>query len=181
MNTKFKLGKQAARYDKRTLKFKSYFAKFPPIPAAIDWTAKIPDWFMLANDKYGDCTCASAMHLEMLWTSQVSTEFIPTEEATLAAYTAITGFDPQNPMTDNGAVELDVLNYWYKTGFMPGKPVVGYVQVDPHDIGHVKAAISLFGGLYAGIKVPSDAMDVFEAGQPWTNYKNKEIEGGHAI
>ena len=80
MAMKFKLGKLAPKNDPRTLKYKDYFKKLPPIPAAIDWTPKVPDWQMLGNDQYGDCTCASAMHMEMLWTSQAGAEFIPTTE-----------------------------------------------------------------------------------------------------
>jgi hypothetical protein len=181
-NFKYKLGKLQPRLDNRTLKYKSYFGKLPPLPKAIDWSGNIKGWRMLANDQYGDCTCATAMHLEMLWTSQtVNEDFEATDEATLAAYSAITGFNEQDPNTDNGAVVLNVLNYWRKVGFVPGKPILGYVMIDNRKIEHIKSAIALFGGAYVGIRVPDDAMDTFSRGKPWTNTRNRNIEGGHAI
>lgn len=178
---KFKLGKLAPKIDQRTLTYKSFFAQLPPIPTAIDWTSKIPDWQMLGNDQYGDCTCAAAMHLEMLWTSQTSQEYVPTTEQTLAAYTAITGFNPADPNTDQGAAELDVLNYWRKTGFIPGKTILAFMSVNHTNIQHIKSAIALFGGVYAGIQVPSNAQDAFSNGQPWNDTTCNDIEGGHAI
>jgi hypothetical protein len=178
---KFKLGKLAPKHDSRTLKFKSYFDKLPPIPTAVDWTPKVADWKMLANDEVGDCTIAAAGHLEMLWTSQTSTEYIPTDAETLAAYTAITGYNPQDPNSDNGAVELDVLNYWRNTGFGSRPPILAYMQINPTVIDHVKASIALFGGCYVGIQVPASAQDDFSNGLPWTNTNDNNIEGGHAI
>ena len=181
MSLRFKLGKLAPKIDNRTLKFKSYFAKLPPLPTAIDWTPKVPDWLMLGNDQYGDCTCASAMHLEMLWTSQTSKEYIPSVTDTLAAYTAITGFNPNDPNTDNGAAELDVLNYWKKTGFGSRPPITGFMEIGTGNIQHLKASIALFGGAYIGIQVPANAQDAFSAGQPWIDTSCTDIEGGHAI
>ena len=178
---RYKLGKLAPKLDERTLKFKSYFAQLPPLPTSVDWTGKVPNWLMLGNDQYGDCTCASMGHLEMLWTSQTSTEYIPTDTETLAAYTNISGFNPADPNTDNGAAELDVLNYWRKTGFGSRPPILGYMSIHPSEIQHVKASIALFGGCYIGIQVPSNAQDAFSNGQPWTDTTCNDIEGGHAI
>jgi hypothetical protein len=179
-NIRFKLGKLAPKNDPKTLKFKSYLSSLPPIPSAIDWTPKVADWQMLGNDEVGDCTCASAMHLEMLWTSQTSTEYVPSTADTLFAYSAITGYNPTDPSTDNGANEENVLNWWKQNGFGSRKPILGFMQIDTKNLAHIKAAITIFGGVYAGVQMPDNAQDQFQAGQPWSN-SSKTIEGGHAI
>ena len=71
----------------------------------------------MGNDKIGDCTCAAAGHLIMEWTSLAQPKmFTPTDPQIVAAYSAITGYNPKTGANDNGAAELDVLNYWRKTG-----------------------------------------------------------------
>lgn len=185
---KFKLGKLAARHDKRTLQFKSYLTTLPPIPSAIDWTGKISEWGMLGNDTVGDCTCAGAGHLEMDWSSNAApSELAPTQEQILAAYSAITGYDPSqtdpttgNNPTDTGADLLTVLNYWRAHG-VAGHGIKYYTQIPLKSITDVKAAIALFGGVYLGVQLPDNAMDAFNAGQPWSDTTDTNIEGGHCI
>ena len=177
----YKLGKTAPRHDSRTLKFESYITgALPPTPAAIDWTGKVPDFLMLGNNSVGNCTCASLAHCEMLWTSQSTVELVPTTQQVLDLYSAITGYNPQDPNSDQGANVLDVLNYWRNTGFLNHK-IQAYVQINPRNTAHVKAAVDLFGAVYTGIQVPSRAQDQFSNGQPWDDINPDEIEGGHAI
>src|ERR1700676_4822018 len=111
-----KLGKLAPRRDPRTIQLKDYVpAGAPPIPPEKTyWEYKLTDWKMLKNDSVGDCTIASAGHLEMTWTAHSGTEFIPTDDQIIADYSGITGYDPASGMNDNGAVCIDVLNYWRK-------------------------------------------------------------------
>jgi hypothetical protein len=176
----FKLGKKPVRHDPRTFKLARYLGALPPIPAAIDWTGKVPLWGMMMNDQVGDCTCASAGHLDMLWTSQASQEFIPADADILAAYTAITGYNPADPNTDQGADELSVLNYWRNTG-IAGRKIQAYAQVTLSNVDQVKAAIAFFGGLYAGVNLPQSAMDATVSGLNWSNVTDTNIQGGHAI
>ena len=127
-----------------------------------------------------NCTCASLAHCEMLWTSQSTVELVPTTQQVLDLYSAITGYNPQDPNSDQGANVLDVLNYWRNTGFLNHK-IQAYVQINPRNTAHVKAAVDLFGAVYTGIQVPSRAQDQFSNGQPWDDINPDEIEGGHAI
>lgn len=176
----FKLGKKAVRHDSRTFKLSRYLPTLPPVPSAIDWSGKVPDWLMLANDSVGDCTCAAAGHLEMLWTSQTQTEFVPTDAAVLAAYSALTGYNPANPDTDTGADELTVLNYWRNTG-IAGRKIFAFASVNLSNLAEVHAAIAFFGGLYLGAQIPQSAMDATQAGQAWTDTTDTNIVGGHAF
>jgi len=97
-----KLGKQSPRHDPRTLQFAKYLHAFelPTPPASVDWSPAVTvPWGMMHNDTVGDCTCAAAGHLIMEWTANVGAETTPSDEAILAAYSAITGYDPSTGAT----------------------------------------------------------------------------------
>lgn len=177
---KFKLGRRPKRIDPRTFSLKRYFTALPPVPASVDWGGKVISWEMLGNDSLGDCGEASALHLEMDWTSNASTEFLPTTQDAIAAYSAITGYNPADPSSDQGTVLLDLLNYWRTTG-IAGHKIYAYATIDPANIQELMAAVSFFGGAYLGVNLPQSALDATEAGQQWTNATDTNIAGGHAI
>lgn len=155
-----KLGKRAPRHDVRTLQLADYLQPgvLPTIPTAQDWGGKVPSWPMMANDRIGDCTCAAAGHLIEEWTFNVSSasEVILPDSAIIAAYSAITGYDPGTGQNDNGAAEIDVLNYWRQTG-IGGHKVDAYVALEPGNHDHVRAAVYLLGGCYIGLALPVSA------------------------
>lgn len=175
-----KLGRKPQKHDRRTLKLDSYLPVMPPVPTAVDWSGKVPCWGMMANDTVGDCTVASAGHLEMLWTSQASVEYPPTDASILAAYSAITGFNPADPSTDQGAAMVDVLNYWRNAG-ISGHRINSYINANPQNTDQVKASIALFGGLYAGVMLPQSAIDAAQSGTIWSDVTDNNILGGHAF
>lgn len=153
------LGKLAPRRDARTLKLARYvdLAALPDAPLDRDWSgAAAPSWGMMANDRLGDCTCAAAGHLIQAWTANRGSEQTATDLAIIAAYSAITGYMPSNPESDQGAVELDVLNYWRSSG-IAGQKLGAYASVDALSMDHVKAAINCFGGVYIGAALPLSA------------------------
>ena len=45
----------------------------------------------------------------------------------------------------------------------------------------MKAALSIFGGLWLGIEVLDANQDEFGKGKAWTDVKGSPIDGGHAI
>jgi hypothetical protein len=149
-----KLGKLAARRDPRTLRLAKYMpAALPAIPAAMDLSPLVPSWGMMRNDELGDCTCAAAGHLLMQWTAAAGKPFSPSDADIVAAYSAITGYTPDDPSTDRGAVEIDVLNFWKARG-IAGHRIGGYAAVNHLDHAHVRAAAYLFGGVYIGVALP---------------------------
>jgi hypothetical protein len=155
-----KLGKQRARHDPRTLQLADYLETtvLPPAPPDRDWGGKIPPdgWGMMLNDRIGDCTCAAAGHLIQDWTSNTGTETTPSDQEIEAAYEAVSGYDPSTGANDNGAVEIDVLNYWRKTG-VAGRKIDAYVSLEPGNTQHVRDSINLFGGCYIGVALPVSA------------------------
>jgi hypothetical protein len=153
-----KLGKKAAVHSAKTLQLADYLTGvLPPFPDYVNWGAHArANWGMAGNDSLGDCTCAAACHAIQAWTANTGTEETIPDNAVLAAYSAITGWSPNIPDSDNGAVELDVLNYWRQNG-IGGHKIGAFVATEPHNRDHVKAAVNLFGGLYIGIALPVSA------------------------
>jgi hypothetical protein len=154
----------------------------PPNPAVVDWLSRVDSWPMYGNDRYGDCVWAMIGHLIEAFSTYGggSTVTVP-EQALLDGYTAVTGFDPSDPSTDNGTVIQDALAYWLKVG-VAGHKILAYAEVDIHNQTEVDAAINVFGALCLGVNLPNSAMDQFNAGQPWTVVTpDGGIDGGHAV
>jgi hypothetical protein len=107
-----------------------------------------------------------------------------TAEEVLAAYSAITGYNPADPNSDQGAEMQDVRAYWQKTGFRLGgqaHTIAMFAQVAHTNTDLVKWALDQLGALGLGVNLPASAQDQFGAGQPWTVVEGSDIEGGHAI
>ena len=155
-----KLGKLRPRNDPRTLQLAAYIdtTTLPAPPPERDWTTSIPSgsWGMMMNDKVGDCTCAAAGHLIQDWTANTGGQVTVPDQDVLAAYEAVSGYDPITGRKDDGAVELDVLNYWRRQG-IGGHKIQAYAALEPGNLEHVKDAINLFGGCYIGLALPVSA------------------------
>src|SRR6185312_120177 len=83
-------------------------------------------------------------------------EVTPSDDDIVGAYSAITGYTPSRPETDQGAVELDVLAYWQRTG-IAGHQIGAYASLDVLSMDHVRCAVNLFGGVYIGAALPLSA------------------------
>lgn len=151
------LGKRRAVTDLRTLKLTRYSTlSLSQIPYGADWSSKVNTWPMMLNDRIGDCTIAAAGHMIEQWTTYTDAGFAPTDQQILAAYEAVSGYQPGQPSSDNGAVMIDVLNYWRKTG-IGAHTIAGYVGLNPVLQTEVRAAAYLFGNVYLGIQLPMSA------------------------
>ena len=187
---KLKLGKGAARHDPRTLMLASYAtAALPTPPASFDLTGKVgQSWGMMENDQIGDCTCAAAGHLIMEWTVNAGKKMArPSDKQIVHAYSAITGYNPVTGANDNGAVEIDVLNYWRQTGIASHK-IGAYVALEPSNHVHVMDSVYMFEGCYIGLQLPTSAKNQIKNKQPWsvppggtTGDGKPGSWGGHAV
>lgn len=150
-------------------------------PAQVDWDAAVDAWPMYGNDRYGDCVFAAIGHAVQAWTANAGTQVTVTDGDVLAAYSAVTGFDPADPATDQGAVIQDALSWWRKTG-IAGHRILAFAEVDHTSEAELQQATALFGVVLLGISFPASAMAQFNAGQPWEVVADDGgIEGGHAI
>lgn len=165
--------------------------QLPPLPDVIDYGSRVKDFPMYGNDQYGDCVWAMIGHMIQSVSTYAGTGHRPTEQALLKAYSDVTGFDPDDPSTDQGTVIQDALDYWRQTGIeMPvdeahpepwRHKILGFAQVDPGNARESDYGLDLFGALAVGINVPASAMDQFNSGKPWDYVPGSPIEGGHAI
>lgn len=179
MNTLPKLGKLAPKRDPRTLKLASYLF-FPTFPESIQWSKKASsNWGMMMNDKIGCCTCATAAHMIQGWTANANKQITIDDKDVVAAYSAVSGYDAKTGENDHGCVEIDVLNYWRKQG-IGNHLIEAYVSVNVRNINHVKGAIYLFGGIYAGIALPVSAQDQ-DVWDVTYNDSDPGSWGGHAV
>jgi hypothetical protein len=186
---KLKLGKSAARHDPRTLLLASYLTPaLPAPPASFDLTSKVTAWGMMDNDQIGDCTCAAAGHLIMEWTANAKGKMVtPTDKQIVTAYSAITGYNSTTGANDNGANEVDVLNYWRQTGIASHK-IGAYMALEPSNHTHIMDSVYIFGGCYIGVQLPTSAQAQTQNHQPWsvppggpTGDGKPGSWGGHAI
>src|SRR4051812_30434661 len=99
-----RLGKLAPRHDPRTLLFEKYVEPkaLPPAPKTETWAHAVSSWPMMQNDTIGDCTCAAAGHMIQCWTANVGNVIVPSNASIIAAYAAITGYNPTTGANDNG-------------------------------------------------------------------------------
>jgi len=134
--------------------------------------AEIP---MFANDRFGDCTFAAMGHRISAQERSVAQSARPTVTVmdVLKGYSDVTGFNPEDPSTDNGAYLLDVLRYSRNVGIgreKDGSPhtIYAYARIDdPTNHAAVKRALWMFGGLYIGAGLPLSAADQIDEGLDW--------------
>jgi hypothetical protein len=152
-----KLGKHPPRRDPRTLQLANYIGHgLPPPPARVDYASKIAAWPMLRNDQIGDCTVAAAGHMIQQWTTLNGKPKMLSDEIIVAAYSAISGYKPSDPGTDQGIPVLNVLKHWRKTG-IGGDKIAGFVALEPRNHTHIKDAVYLFANCHVGFALPLSA------------------------
>ena len=153
-----KLGRSRLRIDSRTLRVENYFAKtLAPAPVEVNWTAGLTSFGMMGNDHVGDCTFAAGGHAVQTWTANSGPSEVTIPDAQiLSGYSALTGYTPSNPNSDQGANELDVLNYFRQAG-IGGHEILGYGALEVANLESAKQAVDLLGGTYIGLALPLSA------------------------
>jgi hypothetical protein len=161
-----KLGRKAVKTDSRTLQLAKYTTALPPAPPAQDWTNGITSWGMMLNDTLGDCTIAGVGHAVQVWSANTTAEVTVPDSQILHYYEKWDGYNPKIPSSDRGGIELDVLNHWQKSSFDKHK-LLAFADPAYANLGEVKQAIDLFGGVYIGLSLPLSAQDQTSAGKVW--------------
>ncbi len=158
-------------------------------PASIDYTKGLPsDLGVMLNNSLGCCTCAAVYHSLQIWTANANPPMDTEPDSNvLALYEQTCGYKPNDPSTDNGGVEQEVLSYILKTGAPVGDgskrhKIAAFVEIDPKNIDDVRAAIYSCGLVYIGFNVPGFLM---ASGPPQTwdvsDSGDQSIVGGHAV
>jgi hypothetical protein len=177
------LGKLPVRTDVRTLALARYVdsSRLPTPPDAFEETNGVDSWPMYANDRIGDCTTAAAAHMIEAWTAAGQGQAIVlSERAVLDAFGHVKLTDPVTG--EEGAIELDVLRYWRKSG-IGGHAIGAYARVAVWDQKLVQTAAWLFGGLYIGLQLPltAHAQPVWDWTGSLAGPARPGSWGGHAV
>lgn len=152
-----KLGRKAIIKDSRTLRLANYLVEaLPPPPVSCDWTNGVTEWGMMANDRLGCCTIAACGHGLQTWSANAATEITVTDDDVLSYYEQWDGYNPQDPSSDNGGIEINVLTNWRNSGFANHK-LIGFMSANVKNQTEIKTAISMFGGVYIGVSLPMAA------------------------
>jgi hypothetical protein len=177
----YKLGKKPARHDPRTFDYAKYRTGNATPPPNAHWGNGIP-FTMLGNNQYGDCVEAGYAHMVQIWGDRAGSPYVPDEADTLAAYTAITGFNPNDPNTDKGTDILTAVNYWKSTG-LDGHEITAFAALNPLDQSQMEESVAFFGGAYIGLQLPISAQS--QVGQQWTVTQGPDAQpgswGGHCV
>jgi hypothetical protein len=151
---------------------------YPPV---CSWWREM-DLGMLGNDSVGDCVIAYMLHQIMIWNgvAHAGTPVSFTTDQAIQTYSAITGYNPAYPNTDQGTDPDTALSYWQKNGLF-GHSIAGYVNLDITNVDQLRYALYVFGGIGFSINCPAYVMNV-PAGGSWSlSGGDATIEGGHQI
>lgn len=182
----YALGKKPAREGAIKFALRDYIAheELPPPPAEFGYEAAVPAWGMLGNDRWGDCVLAGAAHETMLWNSLGGRSVAFSDASVSGDYSAITGFDPVVPSTDQGTDMQAAASYRLKTGVADAagaRHTIGaYVSLEKGNLFEHKFAAWVFGAVGVGLTVSDAQMDQFDAGLPWDGLVTTN-QGGHYV
>jgi hypothetical protein len=178
-----RLGRKALKIDSRTLKMAKYLAAgLPPAPPSVDWTKGTTAWGMMLNDQLGCCTIAGLGHAIQTWENNSGEPCSVNDTDILQGYENFDHYNPQDPSTDQGGIELDVLTDFKKQGFA-GATLSSFVAVNVKNLAEVRQAIDLFGGVYIGVELPLSAQGqtTWDVVSP-SSYANQAGSwGGHCV
>lgn len=169
------LGKAPAQPGKVKFAYSRYTTPIllPKIPTTFGHYERLYDQQLgvLGNDRYGDCVPAGAAHIVMAWFAEQNRAVRFSMASVLGDYGFATGFDPANPISDQGCDMSDYASFWRKTGIKDGDGHVhylaAYLKLGVKDLEQINAACYLFGAVGIGLQLPASAMEQFNADEPW--------------
>jgi hypothetical protein len=136
------------------------------------------------NDTLGDCVIAGMAHIEGVLSGNAGAEVLYTDQQITAAYSAIGGYVPGDPSTDDGCDEVTALNHWLNKGFLNGAhKIAGWMTVDATNPYEYKAAMYLFENLLFGVDLPDEWITPMpsESGFFWDDVGPADPNNGHAF
>jgi hypothetical protein len=157
----------------------------PPGPPACDWSpsAEASLSNILGNDTLGDCVVAGGYHVVGVETGNAGKLFVPTLAQVIADYSAIGGYVPGEPDTDQGCDEETAINYWTHHGFANGTKLLGAVAIDPSSAAEIEAACFLFENLVFCAELRDAWVNPMprSSGFVWPAAGNPDPDNGHCF
>jgi len=181
----FKLGKAAAKRDRRNFKFATLLKAAPALPPSYDFDTKHPGipTPMFANDELGCCVISGRAHQTLRFEDieQGSLLMITDKEVTKEYFKETGG-------ADSGLVVLDSLNEWRHKGWKVGKHtyrIQAFAEVDRGARAQVRRAIFADIGVGIGVNLPKSAQAEIQTGRPWATTSGPGSSpgswGGHYV
>lgn len=193
MSAGYRLGKKPAA-PPRAYHLSRYLGPRLEVPlASYDRSDTVLRWGTLGNDSAGDCVFAAFGHAVMLWTAAAGKLRQVSAADALAAYSAVTGYVPGDPSTDNGTDPQAALQWWLQRGLVLGGEldrIAGFCSVSPTRDDESKWAIWRLGLVNSGLALPSAIQPAFAdnkvvwdipPGQPLAGEWAPGSLGGHDI
>jgi len=159
-----------------------------------------PNWGGLGNiqtaqfpNPVSDCAIADAIHQHMLWSAEAGVAYPWTDGAAVAAYTAVTGYNPAGPfdnagnnLTDAGTDLPTLIQHRLTHGILDAAGrahrIGAVVELPTGDWEALIYALYYADGVTIGVAMPTAWSAAFAAGDYlWDKVPNPEIEGGHAV
>jgi hypothetical protein len=110
--------------------------------------------------------------------------FIYTNKQIIELYSAIGGYVPGEPSTDNGCDEVTALNYWENQGAPAGqRRIAGWLAVNAADSTGYRTALWLFENLYFGMELPDARISPMPSasGFVWDGAGAPDPNNGHCV
>lgn len=185
---KYKLGLKPVQAQPRIM-LRSYFTSDLPTVESLTFPfghANAIKPHMFLNDRLGDCAIAGSIEEVRLANTLRGVTVNFTDQTALQNYSAITGYNPDDPQSDQGTDVHELYEYRKSTGIVDADgnfhKIAAYAGLTPGDFDELLIALSLFDMVGIGIQVPDYCESQFETGQPWHLVTGRHsIEGGHYI
>ncbi len=191
INRMVKFGRTKPKARGPRLSLKNYIRKALPTPPTGPFgyatSANVQSVLgqMYMNDSLGDCVIAMMAHVVGIITGLGSgVPYLFTQAQIIALYSAIGGYVPGNPATDQGCDEQTAMNYWQSTGAPAGaNQIMGWLSIDPTNKEEIQTAIWLFENLEYGVDLPDAWVSPMPStsGFVWDVAGNPDENNGHGF
>lgn len=172
LGTHVKFGRKRPVAHCPRLHLKNYLLKsLPTPPTVVDYSAAAAASLgnVDLNDQLGDCVIAGYCHIRGVTSANSGgPEVLFSSSDIIKMYSAIGGYVPGNPSTDQGCDEQTALNYWTQHGGTDGSKLLGWLALDATNPTEYRTALWLFENLYFGIELPDAWINPMPSGPGFT-------------
>ena len=185
--------KQPSDLDVAEMRLKGWFhellgikdvaAQGPTPPASVDYItpAKAALATMLANDRLGDCVIAEDLHLAAMRAAVAGAPWEPTDDQAISTYSAVTGYTPSDPSTDQGTDPLAMVRWRLANPYPDGTKLLDARLVDGSSLLGTQQAVWLATGCLGWASLPDACESEEGAGDIWDAAGPPNPDNGHGF
>jgi hypothetical protein len=185
---RFSFGRRRPIATGPEFKLKNYVLQsLPTPPPAVNYTKTVRDALgrIYMNDTLGICVIADIAHrVGVLTGNSGSGQYIFTDAELIALYSAIGGYIPGDPSTDNGCDPVTAWAYWQNNGAPKGlNQIAGSLTVDATNWEEVCTALYLFENVSLSMELPDAWISPFPSsdGFVWDVDGPPDQSNGHEV